>query len=119
MALKLSENLGINEHAINLINGNQPLYRYIYTLSPIELEMLKIYIETHLKTGFIPLFKSPSRAPIFVDKKSDGNLCLCINYRGLNNLTIKNRDPLPLIEESLNWLGQAKKFTQLDFTSVY
>ena len=109
----------LNEHAINLEDGKRPPYRPIYSLSSVELETLKTYIKTHLKTGFIRLFKSPSGAPILFDKKPNGSLRLCVNYQGLNNLTIYNRYPLVLIGESLDQLGQAKKFIQLDLTSAY
>ena len=85
----------------------------------MELETLKAYIETNLANGFIRPSKSPAGAPILFDWKSDGSLWLCVNYRGLNNLTIKNRYPLPLIGESLDRLGRAKRFTQLDLTSAY
>lgn len=78
--MELPENTGINEHAIELINRKQLPYKPIFTLSPIKLETLKAYIETHLKTRFIQLFKSPVNAPILFDKKSDGSLYLCINY---------------------------------------
>ncbi len=119
LAMELPENTGMNEHAIKLIDRKQPPYGPIYALSPIELETLKTYIENHLKTDFIRPSKSPARAPIFFDKKPDGSLRLCIDYRGLNNLTIKNRYPLPLIGESIDRLGRAKRFTQLDLTSAY
>ncbi len=85
----------------------------------MELETLRTYIEAHLKTGFIRPSKSPSGAPIFFDKKPDGSLCFCVDYRGLNNLTIKNWYPLPLIGKSLDRLFRAKRFTQLDLTSAY
>ena len=85
----------------------------------MELETLKTYIKTHLKTGFIRPSKSPAGALIFFDKKSDGSFHLCVDYQGFNNLTIKNRYPLPLIGESLDRLGRAKRFTQLDLTSAY
>ncbi len=85
----------------------------------MKLETLKAYIETHLKTGFIQPSKSPAGAPILFDKKLDGSLCLCVDYWGLNNLTIKNRYPLLLIGEALDRLGQAKQFTYLDLTSAY
>ena len=74
----------------------------------MELETLKAYIETHLKTGFIWPSKSPAGAPILFDKKPDGSLRLYVDYRGLNNLTIKNWYPLPLIGKSLDRLGCAK-----------
>ncbi len=108
--MELPENTGMNEHAIKLIEGKQPPYGPIYTLSPVELEMLKTYIETHLKTGFIQPSKSPAGALILFDKKPDGRLCLYVDYQGFNNLTIKNRYLLPLIGESLDRLSRAKQF---------
>ena len=110
-AAKLPENTGMNEHAIKLEEGKQPSFGSIYSLGPVELETLKTYIETNLANGFIRPFKSPARAPILFDRKPDGSLRLCVDYRGLNNLTIKNRYPLPLIGESLDRLGRAKRFT--------
>ena len=115
----LPERTGANEHAIELEEGKQPPYGPIYSLGPVELETLKTYIETNLANGFIRASKSPAGAPILFVRKPDGSLCLCVNYRGLNNLTIKNQYPLPLIGESLDRLGQAKRFTQLDLTSAY
>ena len=115
--MELSKNTGINKHAIKLQDGKQPPYRPIYSLGPVELEILKIYIETYLKTGFIQPSKSLTGAPIWFDKKADGSFRLCVNYWNLNNLTIKNRYPLPLISKILDWLGRAKRFTQLDLTS--
>ncbi len=85
----------MNKYAIELIKGKQPPYGPIYALSPVELETLKTYIETHLKTGFIQPFKSLAGAPILFDKKPDSSLRLCIDYQGFNNLTIKNQYPLP------------------------
>ncbi len=119
LVIELPENTGMNEHAIELINGKQPSYGPIYILSLVELETLKTYIETHLKTDFIWPSKSLAGAPILFNKKPDGNLRLCVDYQGLNNLMIKNRYPLPLIREALDCLGQTKQFTQLDLTSTY
>ena len=117
--MELTENIGINEHAIELVKGKQPPYGPIYSLGPVELETLKAYIKTHLKTEFIRPSKSPAGTPILFDKKPHRSLRLCIDYRSLNNLTIKNRYPLPLIGESLDRLGCAKRFIQLDLTSAY
>ncbi len=119
LAMELPENTGLNEQAIKLIDGKQSPYGPIYTLSLVELETLKAYIKTHLKTGFIRLSKSLVGAPILIDKKPDGNLCLCVDYWSLNNLTIKNWYPFPLIKVALDCLGWAKQFTQLDLTSAY
>ena len=118
-AAELPENTGINEHAIELEEGKQPSFGPIYSLGPVELETLKTYIETNLANGFIRPSKSPAGAPILFDRKPDGSLRLCVDYRGLNNITIKNRYPLPLIGESLDRLGRARRFTQLDLTNAY
>lgn len=98
----------MNKHIIKLIKGKQSLYRPIYTLSLVELETLKIYIETHLKKSFIQPSKSFTRALILFDKKLNSNLCLCVDYQGLNNLTIKNQYLLPLIGKSLDRLSWVK-----------
>ena len=120
LASELPEHIGINDHAIKLVDGcQQPPYGPIYSLGPVELKTLKAYIETNLANGFIRPSKSPVGAPILFDRKSDGSLRLCVDYRGLNNLMIKNWYPLPLIGELLDRLGRAKQFTQLDLTSAY
>ena len=111
LAMELPENTGINEYAIELVEGKQPPYGPIYSLGLVELETLKAYIKTHLKTGFIRPSKSPADTPIFFDKKLDGSLCLYVDYRGLNNLTIKNWYSLSLIGKFLDRLGYAKRFT--------
>ena len=91
-----------NEHAIKLEEGKQPSYRPIYSLGLVELETLKTYIETKLANGFIWTLKSPASALILFVCKANGNLCLYVNYRGFNNLTIKNWYPLSMIAESLD-----------------
>ena len=108
---KLPEHTGINGHAIELVDDQQPPCGPIYSLVPVELETLKAYIKTNLANEFIKPSKSPADAPILFNRKSDGFFQLCINYRGLNNLMIKNRYPLPLIGELLDRLGRVKRFT--------
>ena len=100
--LVLPEQTDLNEHAIELEGGKQPPYGPIYSLGPVELEILKTYIETNLKTGFIQPSKSPAGAPVLFDKKPDSSLRLCMDYWNLNNLTIKNQYPLLLIGKSLD-----------------
>ena len=108
-----------SDHAIDLEEGKQKPYGPIYSLRPVELKTLKTYIQINLANGFIRPSKSPVGAPILFSRKKDGNLRLCVDYPGLNNLTIKNRYPFSLIGESLNRLGRAKRFTQLDLTNAY
>ena len=119
LASKLPKHTRINNHAIELVKGQQPPYGPIYNLEPVELEILKAYIKINLANGFIRPSKSPAGAPILFDRKSDGSLRLCVDYQGFNNLTIKNRYPLPLIGELLDRLGKARRFTQLNLTSAY
>ena len=119
LATELPKHTEINTHAIDLEEGKQPPYGPIYTLGPVELETLKTYIETNLANGFIHPSNSPTGAPILFDKKPNGSLRLYVNYQGLNNITIKNRYPFPLVSESLDRLGRAKRFIQLDLTSAY
>jgi hypothetical protein len=76
--------------AIKLQLGKEPLYRPIYPLSPWELAALKEYLEENLEKGFIRESKSPASAPILFTPKKDGGLQLCVDYRGLNAITIKN-----------------------------
>ena len=118
-AAELPEYTGINNHPINLLDDKQPPYGPIYSLEPVELETLKTYIKANLASSFIRSFKSPAGAPILFVRKKNSSLRLCVNYRGLNNLMIKNCHPLPLIGELLDCLGRAKRFIQLDLTNVY
>ena len=118
-AAKLSKNIKINEHAIKLKRGKQPLFGLIYSLKLVELETLKTYIKINLANGFIRPSKSPVGAPILFDRKPDRSFCLYMNYWGFNNITIKNQYLLPLIDKLLNCLDQVKRFTQLDLTNAY
>lgn len=70
----------MNEHTIKLINRKQLLYRPIYAINPVELEILKSYIEIYLKPGFIRSSKSPTSKPILFDKKFEGSLHVYIDY---------------------------------------
>ena len=120
LAFKLPKHIGINDHAIKLVNRyQQSPYRLIYSQRPIELETLKAYIETNLANRFIRLSNSPAGAFILFDRKSESLFQLCVDYQDLNNLLVKNRYPLPLIDELLDRLGRARRFIQLDHTSAY
>jgi hypothetical protein len=91
----------------------------LYNLSQRELQVLREYLDAALKKGWIRASKSPSAAPILFVLKKDGGDRLCVDYRGLNKVTIKNRYPLPLISELLDRLGHAKVFTKLDLRDAY
>lgn len=117
--MELPENTVFNEYGIKLKNSQQLPYKPIYSLGPAELEILNIYIKTHLKTEFIILFKSSVGAFILFDKKFDSSFYIHVDYQGLNNLIIKNQYSIHLINKSLDQLGQAKRFIQLDLNSAY
>ena len=105
--------------AIDIEDVAQVPFGPIYNLSQDELATLKEYIDENLAKGFIRHSKSPAGAPILFVKKKDGSLQMCVDYRGLNKVTIKNRYPLPLVFGLLNQLGQAKIYTKIDLQGAY
>ena len=107
------------DHTIPLEADQSPPYGPIYSLSEIELKALREYIEENLTKGFISASSSPASAPILFDKKKDGSLRLCVDYRGLNKITVKNRYPLPLISEMLDRLSKARYFSKIDLRGAY
>ena len=108
------------DHAIDIEPGTNTLpHCRICKLSELELATLKAYIKTNLDKGFIQRSSSPAAAPILFVKKKDGGLRLCVDYRALNAVTIKNRYPLPLISEILDRVRNAKIYTKLDLRDAY
>ena len=105
--------------AIEIEPGKQPLWGLIYPLSQTELNVLKDYIEEYLKKGFIQESTSPAGAVVFFAPKKDGGLRLCVDYRGLNNITTKNRYPLPLINEIMDRINGARFFSKIDLKDAY
>ena len=108
-----------SHHAIDLMEGQEPPFMALYNLSQKELAELRRYLEDALAKGWIKHSVSPAGAPILFVPKKDGGLRLCVDYRGLNAVTIKNRHPLPLITETLDRLSGAKRFTKLDLKDAY
>ena len=108
------------DHAIDTVDGKDPPYGPLYNLSQDELKVLRDYLEEATKQGWIRRSTSPAGAPIlFVKKKNNAGLRLCVDYRGLNQITIKNRHPLPLISETLDRLQGSKIYTKLDLKDAY
>lgn len=102
------------DHAIELKPGAEPFRSKIYPLSPNEQVELDAFLDENLKSGRIRPSKSPMASPVFFIKKKDGSLRLVQDYRRLNDMTIKNSYPLPLISDFVNKLSKAKYFTKLD-----
>ena len=108
-----------HEFSIELEPDTRPIFRPIYKLSPAELDEVKRQIDYLLRNGFIKPSKSPWGAPILFVPKKDGGLRMCVDYRWLNKVTIKNRYPLPLPEELIDRMSGAKVFSKIDLRSGY
>ena len=107
------------DHDFTLKPGTKPPFGPIYNLSEEELKALREYIDKMLELGFIRVSKSPAGSPMLWVRKKDGTLRPCVDYRGLNAITIPNRYPIPLISEILNRLSTAIVFTKLDLRGAY
>jgi len=83
------------------------------------MKALKEYLDINEKRGWICASTSPAGAPIHFVKKKDGGLCLYVDYRQLNEITVKDRTPLPLIGESLDQLSSTTIYTKLDIRDAY
>lgn len=108
-----------HDHTIDLEPGSVPPHKPIYGLTEAEREILKAYLENAQRKGWIRPSNSPAGAPILFVPKKDGTLRLCVDYRGLNAITVKNRYPLPLVSETLDQFARAKIFTKLDLKDAY
>ena len=109
-------------HAIPLQDpASQPLFRPLYRLSPLEHQEAASQIKLLLEAGLIEPSSSPYGAPILFADEKDGGLRMCIDYRALNNykLTVKNRYPLPRIDDLLDAAQGAQVFSSIDLLSGY
>ena len=107
------------DHKIELESGAKPPAMGPYRMAPLELEELRRQLNDLLDAGFIQPYKAPYGAPVLFQKKHDGPLRMCIDYRALNKVTVKNKYPIPLIADLFDQLGSAKFFTKLDLRSGY
>jgi hypothetical protein len=118
-ASKLAPNREGIDLAIEIQDGQEPPYGPLYPLSQAELEVLRQYLQENLEKGFIRPSKSSAASPILFVPKKDGGLRLCVDYRGLNKITIKNRYPLPLMGEILDRVNSATVFSKIDLKDAY
>lgn len=107
------------DHRIDLLPDQSPPHKHTYRLSQPELIELRKQIDVLLENGWIRPSVSPYGAPILFAKKKDGSLRLCVDYRALNKITIKNHTSIPIISELFDSLHGAKYFTSLDLQSGY
>lgn len=107
------------EFAIDLPPETTPISKAPYCKASIELKELNEQLHELLEKGLICPSVSPWGAPIFFVKKKDGSMRLCIDYRELNKLTIRNRYPLPRIDDLFDQLQEAQVFSKIDLQSGY
>ncbi|TYK18660.1 ty3-gypsy retrotransposon protein [Cucumis melo var. makuwa] len=107
------------EFAIELEPGTVPISRAPYRMAPAELKELKVQLQELLDKGFIRPSVSPFGAVVLFVKKKDGSMRLCIDYRELNKVTIKNRYHLPRIDDLFDQLQGATVFSMIDLRLGY
>ena len=107
------------DFSIELEPGTRPISKTPYRMAPAELKELKEQLQELLKLGFIRPSVSPWGAPVLFVKKKDGSMRLCIDYRELNRVTVKNKYPLPQIDDLFDQLQGATVFSKIDLRSGY
>ena len=107
------------EFQIDLVPGAQPVAKAPYRLAPSEMKELMSQLQELLDKGFIRPSVSPWGAPVLFVKKKDGSMRMCIDYRELNKLTVKNRYPLPRIDDLFDQLQGSSWFSRIDLRSGY
>uniref|UniRef100_A0A2N9GSP6 Reverse transcriptase domain-containing protein n=1 Tax=Fagus sylvatica TaxID=28930 RepID=A0A2N9GSP6_FAGSY len=107
------------EFTIDLVLGTGPISKAPYRIAPAELKELKEQLQDLLDKGFIRPSASPWGAPVLFVKKKDGSMRLCIDYRELNKVTIRNKYPLPRIDDLFDQLRGSEVFSKIDLRSGY
>jgi transposase InsO family protein len=107
------------DHRIELTGQNPLKTSPLYSLTLDQLEAMKRYLVDNLRKGFIEPSGAPFGSPVLFAKKHDGSWRFCVDYRRLNAATVKDKYPLPLIDETLRQLGKAKIFSKLDIRQAF
>lgn len=118
LPLELPPRRGV-DHAIELVPSANPLARAPYKMSPHHLTELHARLRDLLEVGHLQPSKSPFGVPVLFQKKKDRSLKLCVDYRALNKLTIRNRYLVPNADNLFDRLGTARIFSKLDLKSGY
>ena len=107
------------DFGIKLHPGTSPISMTPHRMAPVKLQELRVRLQELLDKGFIRSSTSTWGAPVLFAKKKDKTLRLCIDYRQLNRVTIKNRYPLPRIDDFFNQLRGARVYSKIDFRTGY
>ena len=107
------------DHKIELMSGTKPLAQAPYRMPPTELLELRKQLKEFLDTCLIRPSRAPCRAPVLFQKKHDGSLLMCVDYRALNKVTIKNKYLIPLTTKLFDRLSKTSYLTKLDLRLGY
>ena len=107
------------DFTIELVPGAAPVSKTPYMMSTLETLELNMQLQEFLEKKYIQPSVSPWGAPVLFVKKKDGTLKLCIDYRKLNKVTVKNKYPLPRIDDVFDQMRGAKVFSKIDLRSGY
>jgi hypothetical protein len=107
------------EFIIDLLPGTAPIAKRPYRMAANELEELKKQLKELRDKGYIRASSSPWGSPVLFVKKKDGSMRMCIDYRSLNEVTIKNKYPLPRIDDLFDQLKGEQYFSKMDLRSGY
>jgi hypothetical protein len=107
------------EFVIDLAPGTAPIAKRPYRMTTTKLAELKKKLNELEQKGYIKPSSSPWGAPVLFVKKKDGSMRLCVDYRALNEVTVKNKYPLPRINDLFDQLKGAKYFSKIDMRSGY
>jgi len=107
------------DHSMPLLPGKQPAKQPVRPLSAEKLEVLRKYLDDNLRKGLIRESQSPAGYPILFVRKGENDWRLCVDYRGLNDITVKNSYPLPLLSELQDRLQGAVWFSKFDIPGAY
>ena len=107
------------DHSINLLPDTVPVNCRPYRYSPLQKDEIEKQVKEMLDAGLITPSMSPFAAPVLLVKKKDGTWRFCVDYRKLNDVTVKNKFPMPVIDEILDELGGRTWFSKLDLKAGY